>query len=100
MGEDMFLTVEKWKDPETIFNLASICTSPRSYTGIKQMKAYAEKVEKDYGAKVFIEDIPYLAISSTVIRNCVKSNNNLEEYLTTSVIKYIQDKGLYRNDIP
>ena len=30
MGEDMFLTLGRWYRPETIFSLASVCTTPRS----------------------------------------------------------------------
>lgn len=28
MGEDMFLTLGRWYRPETIFSLASVCTTP------------------------------------------------------------------------
>ena len=28
MGEDMFLTLSQWKDPEEIFSLATLCVSP------------------------------------------------------------------------
>ena len=29
MGADMFLTLARWYRPETIFALASVCTTPR-----------------------------------------------------------------------
>ena len=34
MGEDMFLTLDRWYRPETIFSLASVCTTPRSADGL------------------------------------------------------------------
>ncbi len=37
MGEDMFLTVDKWHDAPTIFRLAVLCASPRSPEGYKRL---------------------------------------------------------------
>ena len=41
MGEDMFLTLGRWYRPETIFSLASVCTTPRSPDGLDALRQKA-----------------------------------------------------------
>ncbi len=45
MGEDMFLTVDKWHDAPTIFRLAVLCASPRSHEGYEGLVAKQRELE-------------------------------------------------------
>ena len=71
MGEDMFLTLGSWYRPETIFSLASVCTTPRSPDGLDALRQKALEYTGQFQARCFLEHIPYLPISSTQVRQAV-----------------------------
>lgn len=90
MGEDMFLTVDKWYKPAQIFSMATICAVKRSESGTKKLDDYALKLKTDFDMlKYKIIDLPYVKASSTEIRNGDFKS------LPKSVANYIQEKNLY-----
>ena len=93
-GEDMFLTLKKWHEPNTIFKLAVVCAAPRSNDGMQPLLNYAGELEK-IGAKSLIEDIKYLPISSTMVRNAVKNGKDIEKLVPMKVADYIAKNNLY-----
>lgn len=95
MGEDMFLTVDRWYRPETIFALAKICASPRSADGFRQLKEKKRELEDRFGARCCVEDIPYWKISSTEIRKMAAAGEELNGMTPVSVAKYIREHKLY-----
>ena len=44
-------------------------------------------------------DVPQMAISSTLIRQKVKSGCSIRYLLPENVINYIQEKGLYQDEL-
>lgn len=95
MGEDMFLTVDSWYRPETIMAHAALCASPRSESGFQKLLLKKEQLERDFAARCFVEDIPYLAVSSTEIRERVGSGSSLAGLVPPTVEEYIRANGLY-----
>lgn len=93
-GEDMFATLHKWHDPETIFRLATVCAAPRSRAGIERLRRYAEQLQS-YGAKTCIADIEYLPVSSTMVRDAVKAGKSISTFVPEAVEQYIYAKKLY-----
>lgn len=93
-GEDMFLTLADWHEPQTIFSLATVCAAPRSRDGLAPLEQYAEKVRR-MGAKILICDIDYLPISSTQVRQAVRRGRNIAEYVPPRVADYILKHHLY-----
>ena len=96
MGEDMFLTVEHWYRPETIFFLATVCATPRSLHGMGKLQAKMEEYQERYGARCVLEDIPYLPISSTQVRQWVSLGRDVTPLVPEKVAAYIQEQGIYR----
>ena len=47
----MFLTVEHWYRPETIFFLATVCATPRSLHGMGKLQAKKDEYQSRYGAR-------------------------------------------------
>lgn len=94
LGEDMFITLEKWHEPEIIYSLATLCAAPRSKMGYDNLMHYAVKL-RGKGADVLIADIEYLPISSTQVRLAAKKDKNLSEYVPKGVADYISKKHLY-----
>lgn len=96
MGEDMFLTVEQWYRPETIFFLATVCATPRSLHGMGKLQMKKEEYESRYGARCVLENIPYLPVSSTQVREWVNQGRDITPLVPDKVAAYIQEHGIYR----
>lgn len=96
-GEDMFLTLQDWHEPELIYSLATICAAPRSEHGCGALKAYAEKIKKR-GAKTMICNLNFLPISSTMVRSAVRRGNDLSGYVPLPVADYIYQHHLYSEE--
>ena len=97
-GTDMFLTLSSWYKPEIIFKNAIICYVRRETDESNSLlieKATEEYAEK-YGARIMQIVSSVKVISSSEIRNAIKSEDNLEQYLTSDVAEYILEKGLYK----
>jgi nicotinate-nucleotide adenylyltransferase len=93
-GEDMFLTVQNWYQPEVIYSLATLCAAPRSSEGLENLKKHAAFLEW-CGAKTIIANIDYLPISSTMVREAVKQGQSIAELVPAAVADYILGNNLY-----
>jgi nicotinate-nucleotide adenylyltransferase len=90
-GSDMFLSMEKWKDPASIFSMATIVTISRErriYLKLLLKKLYF-KVK--YRAKSRIIFIKPLVLSSSDLRNGNADFSQVEP----AVYQYIFDHKLY-----
>lgn len=94
MGEDMFLTLKKWYEAETIFRLAVLCAAPRSSDGLQPLLDCAADFERN-GARTFIQNIEYLPISSTMVRDAVQNGKSIAGLVPPKVADYIAKNKLY-----
>jgi len=94
-GEDMFLSLLTWKKPARIFELATICSAPRSGEGMERMSRYAKKL-KELGAVTILENIDFLPISSTMVRTAQKNGKDISNMVPTTVMEYIEQHHLYK----
>lgn len=95
MGDDMFLSFNKWYKYEEIAKKCVIVAACRTerLEELQNMKAFARDVLRfGEGKVIFCESVP-VEISSTTIRENVK--NNCFEYIGSDVAEYIKAKGLY-----
>lgn len=96
-GADMFLTLDKWREPETIFKTAIIIGVPRVNSDFEKMEEYAENVIKPMGAKVFmLSQTVFDTASSTYVRENIDDHQKIKDMITPEVYRYITEKGLYR----
>lgn len=95
MGADMFLSIETWKNPEIIFNLATICGVPRKGIGGRQELLDKEPFLQLLGADTKVLRMELPEISSTEIREAVKNGNPIDKLVPKCVEGYILEKGLY-----
>ena len=95
MGEDMFLTIHHWYQPETIFSLATVCGTPRSEDGLQKLCEQRKFLEETYGARCRVEDIPYFPASSTEVRELAQRGESLSALVSVAVEDYIKTHGLY-----
>ena len=94
MGTDMFLSLESWRSPETIFRLSKIAVVPRNYDDIKKLSDYAGQLREKYGAESVVLDCEVIEISSTELREKLREGK-AKDLVPESVYNYIVQNQLY-----
>ena len=97
MGTDMFLSLQTWREAETIMKLACIAAFARTESDSGEMMAIQGKyLNETYGARVCIVQLPEIReISSTQVRA-----KKTGEGLWPPVWGYILREGLYGVERP
>lgn len=96
MGADMFLTLNRWENPEIIFEKSSIITIPRDEENKHELENFYNKVLKAMGASSVILPNPVMSVSSTFIRENLDNFNLISDMLDKGVYDYIIKNNLYR----
>ena len=96
MGTDMFLSLHKWHEPETILKLAKICTFGRAHADTEAVFAPQQKYLKEtYGAETKHITLPDLVeVSSTELRERLTAGKGGADLLP-AVYGYILRHQLY-----
>ncbi len=97
MGEDMFLTVDSWYRPQDICRMAALCASPRSEDGLGKLLAKKRELEEKFAARCFVENIPYLPVSSTQIRERLQNGESVAGLVPEKVEQYLRDRRVYQS---
>lgn len=98
-GTDSFLSMEKWKDPQTIFQLSTIVVAGRDRLPVEVLKKQKCMLEVKYGAKIELLDMPVMEISSEEVRNRIAWKQSIRYYVPDIVIDYIEKHNLYKNSV-
>ena len=94
VGQDMFDSLMEWKEPESIFKMADVCVAQRYNGNSAKDLNYIKKLEH-VGARIkFLDLIPF-EVSSTFIREQIKSGKEVSQYLPQGVEDYIIKNNLY-----
>ncbi len=89
MGEDNLKNFHKWKNFETILEHHQIYVYPRISAGNTQSQF-------DGHPKIHKIAAPIIEISSTMIRNGIKTAKNIQPLLSKEVWVYIDEMNFYR----
>lgn len=89
MGADNLGTFHKWKNFEEIINHHRIYVYPRSH---------ADKGSAGKHPSVIMIDAPLLDISSTTIREYIRSGKDAGPFLPEKVLEYINRMGFYKKN--
>lgn len=95
-GADMFLTINKWKNPEVIFKNAVIVAVPRDMSDRESLQNFYSSVLKDMGARAEILPNAVVQVSSTFIRENIDNENIVRPLIDRNVYEYILKNNLYR----
>lgn len=94
-GNDMFLTLDTWHQPERICAEAVIVGVNRKYRNQDQeMAAQKEKLQREYGAEVIILENRRIEISSSRVRRMLVLGG-AEHYIPEKVMELILKNKLY-----
>lgn len=97
-GTDMFLTLENWYQADEIFRLAKIFCVSRTDEKANEITETAERYKRDFDATcVLLPDAP-LEVSSTQIREAIRTGEALTPYVPTAVEKILLRENLYKGN--
>lgn len=100
-GTDMFLSLDKWRQPEMIFSLATIAHVRREDETL-QVRQMIDDAKYNYRIKYNAEPVEILTkpvdISSSEIRIRLADGDDVSDWLSPAVIGYIRENGLYLPD--
>lgn len=99
VGDDMFLTLDKWREAQTIFSLCTVVCFPREKDGelYEEIQRKKAEYEEKFSASIMTPEYPPYEMSSTEIRDDVKNGRNISGKVTKEVLEYINEHGLYKN---
>ncbi len=98
-GADAILEILTWKNTEEIISLAKFIAATRpgyNLAKIEDLKAKLFKNKREGDDKIFIMEVPALAISSTDIRNRVRQKRPIDYLVPEEISHYIIKHGLYK----
>ena len=95
IGADMVVTFDEWKDYKTILSSAKIITFARVGTDFSE---YSDGIKflENLGGDIYSVNKRISNVSSSMVREALKSNDDVEQYLSEEVLKYVRDNNLYR----
>lgn len=97
VGTDMFLTLDEWYRAPDIFGLADIVLKRRedeSDSGGLILRK-TDEYKTRFGARIHMIDEPALEISSTRLRELLRSGEPTDGLIPESVMEYIRENHLY-----
>jgi nicotinate-nucleotide adenylyltransferase len=95
IGQDQFLYFDKWYRFRDILDMATLCTAPREDDSRRAIIDFAENT-LNLGSYYLADFAPYI-VSSSEIREKIKSGESITGLVPDAVEEYINSKGLYRD---
>jgi nicotinate-nucleotide adenylyltransferase len=94
MGADVAASLESWREPLRVLELARLGIAGRSGTVVDEAEAALERL----GAADRAEGVrmPEIGVSSTGIRQRVAAGEPIRHLVPDAVVELIADRGLYR----
>lgn len=98
IGADTLFSIERWKNPDIIFNLSKLAVMKRDDADYDEIKIQIDHLYKLYNAHIEIINNPKIDISSTYIRQEIANNNynKIENMLNKEVLEYIKHHNIYK----
>lgn len=95
LGADSILEIERWRDPQAIFDAVTLLAFTRGGQDAEAFRAEADRLRELYGAKIEIIDVFSLDLSASDLRRVIAGGHAARYLVTEPVYAYIQEKGLY-----
>jgi len=97
VGADVAVGFSDWQDPSRILSLAHVAVAQRPGTDRAQVAKALEPLSG--GGRVHFFDMPEIGISSTLLRDRVRSGESTRYLMPDRVRDYIDQHGLYRGGL-
>lgn len=94
-GADVVWDLPKWKDPVGLFKICDFIVATRpGYDTVKLIEE-ADRLKREFNARITITKTQLIDISSTSIRERVHENRTIKYLVPECVEEYIKVNGLY-----
>ncbi len=93
-GADAFLSLFRWKNIEELAKLVTFLVANREELPRETLEQQRNSLEKIGGKVVFLDMEPW-PVSSTEIRETIKTNPSGHKFIHPKVLRYIQENRLY-----
>lgn len=101
IGADTLPQMERWYQPQIVFQLARILVETRSdEAGSGEVELSARRLREKYGADIRMLPVRNIEISSTEIRSRVREGRSIRYLVPREVEDYIEEQGLYLAQTP
>lgn len=96
-GTDAFLSMERWKRAEGIFRDFSLVVGARPRYKDRARDRMIEELSARYGTEVTKVAMPKIDISSTDIKERIRTGRSIRYFVPEAVEDWIRQEGLYRS---
>jgi nicotinate-nucleotide adenylyltransferase len=98
LGADAVSTLQDWKDPLAILDLAELAILPRGERGLPGLEQFERALGKEVADRVRagVISVPVLPVSSTDVRARIEAGVSIADLVPENVARYIRQHGLYR----
>lgn len=94
VGADVAVGFSKWREPERVLSMATLAVAERPGTPRAEVETTLAGLARGDRARFF--DMPEIEISSTMLRDRVRSGESTRYLMPDAVRDYIDRHGLYR----
>lgn len=95
IGSDSFYNIHKWKDYKELLSLCKFIVAKRPDIDDQRLEDKAKEFNQKYKDSIYILEAPLIDISSTRIRDRVKSGLSIKYLVPETVEFYIKQNKLY-----
>lgn len=95
VGADMYVTLDRWHEYRTIFDLATILVAPRNELDYDSLSEKYKAYQTENCRTLFLHS-GVGGLSSTAVREAVRRGESLDGMVDGRVADYIKKHGLYR----
>ena len=92
VGADVLSSFGKWRDPQTVLELATLSVLVRRTDGAGSIV----EMDAELARRATLIPTRRIDVSSTEIRDRVRSGRSIHGFVTDAVAEYISSHGLYR----
>lgn len=99
VGADSLRDMESWHCPERIFELAEIIVVSRGGIDDKTVEEKTDLYQKKYNADITVVQVSPVELSSSVLREKIRSGYSLLDTVPKSVLEYIEKNRIYKENV-
>ena len=97
MGTDNLKELETWREPERLLREYKILVLDRDDDDINEIIEGSMLLKNNKNSIIEVGDIDRIKLSSTIIRDKIKNNEDVKKYVPKKVLEYIKQNNLYKD---
>ena len=97
-GADCLFALDSWKNPDRILKSCTVLAAVRGDADLSCLGPKRQELLSKYGGNIILLPFMQLSISSSEIRERVLEGKSIRYMVPDGVLKYIEDKGFYREE--